>query len=64
MHAFESGHRALRIHAVLKLADLRVCQGRLEEAELMLTGYEDFDEALIPACAIAIGLFWNRLGAC
>lgn len=48
IHAFEAGHRALRVHAVLKLADLRISQGRLEEAEIMLTGYEDYGEALIP----------------
>ncbi len=45
---FESGHRALRVHAVLKLADLRVCQGRLEEAEALLSGYEDQGGAVLP----------------
>ncbi len=48
IRAFETGHRALRVHAVFKLADLRVCQGRLEEAEILLTGYEDHNAALIP----------------
>lgn len=48
IQAFEAGHRALRVHAVLKLADLRVCQGRLEEAELLLRGYEDLSAAALP----------------
>ena len=48
IQAFEAGHRALRVHAVLKLADLRVCQGRLEEAELLLRGYEDISAAALP----------------
>lgn len=48
IHTFEAGHRALRVHAILKLADLRVCQGRLEEAEVLLTGYEDNSAAVVP----------------
>lgn len=45
---FDSGHRGLRIHAVIKLADLRVCQGRLEEAAVLLAGLEDYSAAHIP----------------
>ena len=45
---FNTGHRALRVHAVLKLADLRVCQGRLEEAQALLSGYEDQGGAVLP----------------
>ena len=45
---FNAGHRALRVHAVLKLADLRVCQGRLEEAQALLSGYEDQGGAVLP----------------
>lgn len=48
IQAFEAGHRALRVHAVLKLADLRVSQGRLEEAEMLLRGYEDLSAAALP----------------
>jgi ATP/maltotriose-dependent transcriptional regulator MalT len=48
IQAFERGHRALRVHAALKLADLRIAQGRLEEAEILLAGYEDFDAAVVP----------------
>lgn len=48
IHAFDAGHQALRVHAVLKLADLRVSQGRLEEAEVLLAGYEDQGGAQMP----------------
>ncbi|GAB4580716.1 MAG: hypothetical protein Fur0022_34580 [Anaerolineales bacterium] len=48
IQAFDQGHVALRVHAVLKLADLRVSQGRLEEAEVLLVGYEDHESAVMP----------------
>lgn len=48
IQTFDSGHRALRVHAVLKLADLRISQGRLEEAEILLQGYEDHGSAILP----------------
>ncbi|HEX9990771.1 MAG TPA: LuxR C-terminal-related transcriptional regulator [Chloroflexia bacterium] len=48
IETFDLGHRALRVHAVLKLADLRVCQGRLEEAQALLAGYEDQGGAVLP----------------
>ncbi len=48
IRSFEAGHYALRTQAVLKLADLRVCQGRLEEAEVLLAGFEDQGVAIVP----------------
>ena len=48
IHAFDAGHQALRVHAVLKLADLRVSQGRLEEADVLLAGHEDQGSAVLP----------------
>ena len=46
IRSFEAGHRALRAQAVIKLADLRVLQGKLEEAEVLLAGYEDHGAAI------------------
>jgi ATP/maltotriose-dependent transcriptional regulator MalT len=48
IETFDAGHQALRVHAVCKLADLRVGQGRLEEAEVLLAGYEDYGSATLP----------------
>ena len=46
--AFEAGHRGLRVHALFKLADLRISQGKLGEAKVLLTGFEDYGAALVP----------------
>ena len=47
IRSFEAGHRALRTQAVIKLADLRVWQGKYEEAEALLAGYEDHGGAVV-----------------
>lgn len=54
--AFEAGHHALRLHALIKLADLRIDQGRIEEARLLLDGLEDQAEAVIPLARLHLSL--------
>ena len=54
---FESGYRASRVFPLVRLADLRLRQGRLEEAERLLQGYEWHPAARRsrPAIALARG---------
>lgn len=42
------GHLGRCAHPAAKLAELRVVQGRVEEAELLLSGFEHFPEAVRP----------------
>ncbi len=61
IHIFEAGHRGLRVHAVLKLADLRAWQGRLDEAEVLLSGFEDYDQSVLPLSRIYLARGDTRL---
>jgi DNA-binding CsgD family transcriptional regulator len=49
---WDLGHRGLRGGALVRLADLRVRQGRLEEAEQLLEGMELDPEAARPLAAL------------
>ena len=65
------GHRARCIHPAAKLAELRLLQGRIEEAERLLQGFEDRPDALRATAAVklaggdtavAAALLHRRLG--
>ena len=47
-----TGHRSRCIEPVGKLAELRILQGRIEEAERLLEGHEDLPESLLGSVAI------------
>ncbi len=47
-----TGHRARCIHPAAKLAELRLLQGRVEDAERLLEGYEDRPDALRATAAV------------
>lgn len=48
LRTFEAGYQAMRIDALVRLAELRVRQGRYEEAQELLQGYEDHPQASAP----------------
>jgi DNA-binding CsgD family transcriptional regulator len=50
----ESGHRARCVHPAAKLAEIRVLQGRYEEAERLVEGYEALPESVAPRAALAL----------
>jgi DNA-binding NarL/FixJ family response regulator len=65
-----TGHRSRCIHPAAKLAEIRVLQGCIEEAERLLEGYEGLPESLRGAVAVhrakeeysvAAGLLLRRL---
>jgi DNA-binding NarL/FixJ family response regulator len=70
LHVFDSGNRAQRVDAVARLADLRIRQGRLDEAQRLIEGCEEHPEGVRPAAALllakgdtsrAAGLLQRRL---
>lgn len=58
-----SGQRARCVHPATRLASLRVMQGRLEEAEALLGGYEDLPEATQPLVALYLAKGQTALAA-
>jgi DNA-binding CsgD family transcriptional regulator len=51
----EQGQRARCVHPAAKLAELRVMQGRFEEAERLLEGHEGVPETVRARIALALG---------
>jgi DNA-binding CsgD family transcriptional regulator len=47
-----TGHRSRCVEPVAKLAELRILQGRIEEAERLLEGHEDLPESLLGSVAV------------
>ena len=58
-----SGQRTRCVHPATRLASLRVMQGRLEEAEALLRGYEDLPEATQPQVALYLARGQTALAA-
>jgi DNA-binding NarL/FixJ family response regulator len=52
LRAYERLGRGSRVYALARLAELRVRQGRLEEAERLLEGYSEHPLALAPMVAL------------
>jgi DNA-binding CsgD family transcriptional regulator len=59
----ESGQRARCVHPATRLASFRVAQGRLEEAEQLLRGYEDLPEAVQAVVALHLARGQTALAA-
>jgi DNA-binding NarL/FixJ family response regulator len=58
-----SGQRARCVHPATRLASLRVMQGRLEEAAVLLRGYEDLPEATQPQVGLYLAKGQTALAA-
>jgi DNA-binding NarL/FixJ family response regulator len=58
-----SGQQARCVHPRTRLAGLRLMQGRLEEAEELLRGYEDLPEATQPQVALYLARGQTALAA-
>jgi DNA-binding NarL/FixJ family response regulator len=64
LHQLEkSGQKARCVHPATRLAQFRVSQGRLEEAEKLLHGYEDLPEAVQPMVSLHMARGQTALAA-
>jgi DNA-binding CsgD family transcriptional regulator/tetratricopeptide (TPR) repeat protein len=55
LHNFEAGHRNMRVDALVRLAALRIRQGRPDEAARLLEGFEHHPDASEPVAALHLG---------
>lgn len=64
LHRLEkSGQKARCVHPATRLAQFRISQGRLEEAEQLLRGYEDLPEAVQPMVSLHLARGQTALAA-
>jgi DNA-binding CsgD family transcriptional regulator/tetratricopeptide (TPR) repeat protein len=54
LRTFEDGSRAMRVDALVRLADLRVRQGRIDEAVRLLEGHEGHPDAQRPLAELEL----------
>jgi DNA-binding NarL/FixJ family response regulator len=54
LRLFDGGHRGMRVVALARLADLRIRQGRVSEAAVLLDGYEDHPMAVRAATRLLL----------
>jgi DNA-binding CsgD family transcriptional regulator len=60
---FQMGYDGMRAHALVRLGDLRVRQGRLEEAAVLLEGFDEHPDAARPLAALRLArgeIAWAR----
>lgn len=60
---FEGGYRAMRADALVRLANLRIRQGRIDEAQRLLEGWEDHPDAQLPLAALQAARAMDQLAA-
>lgn len=58
-----SGMHSRCVHPVTQLAELRALQGRFEEAQLLLSSYEDLQESVRPLAVLDLALGFADAGA-
>lgn len=63
LRLFSDGHRGMRVIALSRLADLRIKQGRIEEAAVLLEGYEEHPLAIRAATRLNLAMGRPSLAA-
>ena len=63
LEVYRGSNRPLAAYPLSRLADLRVRQGRLEEAERLLAGWESHPEAQLPMITLLVARGSNELAA-